>query len=63
MAKKASDRLSMTRHGKVQPGKTTMTFVLPMELKQQLAALAKREKRTMGNLVVTVLAGWVAGKG
>lgn len=52
----------MTRHGKVQPGKTTMTFVLPMELKQQLAALAKREKRTMGNMVVTVLAGWV-GKG
>lgn len=53
----------MTRHGKVQAGKTTMTFVLPMELKQQLAALAKREKRTMGNMVVTVLAGWVAGKG
>ena len=53
----------MTRHGKVQPGKTTLSFVLPKELKQQLAALAKREKRSLGNMVVKVLVEWVAGRG
>lgn len=47
----------MSRHGKLKEGNTRITFVASVEEKEELAALAKKDGRSLGNYLTRLLSG------
>ena len=45
--------------GQIAPKNTTMSFVIPRELKKELGILATKENRSMGNLICTLVDNYV----
>ena len=45
--------------GQIAPENTTMSFVIPRELKKELGVLATKENRSMGNLICTLVDNYV----
>ena len=45
--------------GQIAPENTTMSFVIPRELKKELGILATKENRSMGNLICTLVDNYV----
>lgn len=45
--------------GEISPENTTMSFVIPKELKAELGILATKENRSMGNLICTLVDNYV----
>ena len=45
--------------GQISPENTTMSFVIPKELKAELGILATKENRSMGNLICTLVDNYV----
>lgn len=45
--------------GQISPENTTMSFVIPKELKEELGILATKENRSMGNLICTLVDNYV----
>ena len=45
--------------GQISPENTTMSFVIPKELKKELGILATKENRSMGNLICTLVDNYV----
>lgn len=45
--------------GQIAPENTTMSFVIPKELKKELGILATKENRSMGNLICTLVDNYV----
>ena len=45
--------------GQISPDKTTMSFVIPKDLKAELGILATKENRSMGNLICTLVDNYV----
>ena len=45
--------------GQISPKNTTMSFVIPKELKTELGILATKENRSMGNLICTLIDNYV----
>lgn len=45
--------------GQIAPENTTMSFVIPRELKKELGILATKENRSMGNLICTLIDNYV----
>ena len=45
--------------GQISPENTTMSFVIPKKLKEELGILATKENRSMGNLICTLVDNYV----
>ena len=45
--------------GQIAPENTTMSFVIPRELKKELGVLATKENRSMGNLICILVDNYV----
>ena len=45
--------------GQISPDNTTMSFVIPKDLKAELGILATKENRSMGNLICTLVDNYV----
>lgn len=45
--------------GQIAPENTTMSFVIPRELKKELGILATKENRSMSNLICTLVDNYV----
>lgn len=45
----------MSRHGKLAPGKTRVTIVMPESLKAELEAIAESDNRSFSNFIETRL--------
>ena len=45
--------------GQIAPENTTMSFVIPRELKKELGILATKENRSMGNLICILVDNYV----
>lgn len=45
--------------GQIAIQNTTMSFVIPKKLKEELAVLATKENRSMGNLICTLIDNYV----
>lgn len=45
--------------GQISPENTTMSFVIPKKLKEELGFLATKENRSMGNLICTLVDNYV----
>ena len=45
--------------GQISPENTTMSFVIPKKLKEELGILATKENRSMGNLIRTLVDNYV----
>ena len=45
--------------GQIAPENTTMSFVIPRELKKELGILATKKNRSMGNLICTLVDNYV----
>lgn len=45
--------------GQISPENTTMSFVIPRELKTELGILATKENRSMGNLICNLVDNYV----
>ena len=45
--------------GQIAPENTTMSFVIPRELKKELGVLATKENRSMCNLICTLVDNYV----
>lgn len=45
--------------GQISPENTTMSFVIPKKLKEELGSLATKENRSMGNLICTLVDNYV----
>lgn len=45
--------------GQISENNTTMSFVIPKSLKEEVGLLAAKENRSMSNLIVTLLDNYV----
>lgn len=45
--------------GQISENNTTMSFVIPKSLKEEVGILAAKENRSMSNLIVTLLDNYV----
>lgn len=45
--------------GQISPENTTMSFVIPKKLKEELGVIAAKENRSMSNLLCTLVENYV----